>query len=143
MVLRQWEISCKWKRYILIRRPCQICMNECSEVINCVVQGIFATSCVRSELMDISKSIFILISFITFICSLFVVVYPEWFKMTNFDNLFGSKITIKKGIWMKCVSTSPGSNDCDPFEDPVYQLPGAIIGCRKGMETVFHLLSPI
>ena len=31
----------------------------------------------------------------------FVVFFPEWFKMTDFDALFGSKLMVRKGIWHK------------------------------------------
>ena len=31
----------------------------------------------------------------------FVVFFPEWFKMTDYDSLFGSKLMVRKGIWLK------------------------------------------
>lgn len=71
-----------------------------------------------------------LVSVILFIASLFVVVFPEWFKMTDYDSLFGSKLMIRKGLWLKCVRVSPGVNNCDAYMDPIQSLPGWVIGSR-------------
>ena len=53
----------------------------------------------------------------------FAVFFPEWFKMTDFDPLFGSKLMVRKGIWMKCVRVSPGVHNCDAYLHAINEIP--------------------
>ena len=38
----------------------------------------------------------------------FATAFPEWFKMTDYDGLFGSKLMVRKGLWLKCIRNQPG-----------------------------------
>ena len=60
----------------------------------------------------------------------FVVFFPEWFKMTDFDPLFGSKLMVRKGIWHKCVRVSPGVHNCDEYLSAINEIPMFLMWSR-------------
>ena len=57
------------------------------------------------------KRTYLVISILNFLLSIFVVAFPEWFKMTDYDSLFGSKggrIKIQfNTINSRCISFYP------------------------------------
>jgi len=73
----------------------------------------------------------------------FVVFFPEWFKMTDFDPLFGSKLMVRKGIWLKCVRVSPGVHNCDAYLNAINDIPMFLMWSRVNsiLGLVCHLSS--
>ena len=47
-------------------------------------------------------------SLLLIIVGTFATAFPEWFRMTDYDGLFGSKLMVRKGLWLKCIRNQPG-----------------------------------
>jgi len=54
------------------------------------------------------ESIFQIGSLLLILIGTFATAFPEWFKMTDYDGLFGSKLMVRKGLWLKCIRNQPG-----------------------------------
>ena len=50
--------------------------------------------------------------------------------MTDFDPLFGSKLMVRKGIWLKCVRVSPGVHNCDAYLHAINEIPMFLMWSR-------------
>ena len=80
--------------------------------------------------LNMRTTVYIFASLTLFLTSLGIVVAPAWFRMTDYDNLFGRSIQIRKGLWLKCLRMGPGQHECDSYQDSVQNQPASLLFCR-------------
>ena len=65
-----------------------------------------------------------------FLTSLGIVLSPTWVRMTDYDSMWGGRIQIRKGLWLKCWTMGPGQHECDSYQYPIQSLPAWLLSSR-------------
>ena len=126
---------------ILIRIATTKIMSDAATGI-CRLHILYIKRKTPQYLYNMRIHIFIFTTFGLFLATFFVIICPAWFKMTDYDNLFGSKVMVRKGLWFRCVRLEPGAHECDAYMLPIQSMPPWLL-CSRSVKVKYFIYTNV